>query len=183
VAKHRRGRRHREPNHRVGQSDDTRTTASGSHSSASYRPRDQYRPADVTDAVDRHLSRATEADDSLERYLRLLRFGRSTALVAGFSLFGGAAILGSGITVAVAYAGLPLLEALGFGAGGSAAIILTLVFAIRRWFRIGVDMLSRAGQVGWSEAPSAVAQVVDLIAAVEEREREPMQLPPSPGAR
>jgi len=184
MAKRHSGKCHRKPEHSLGrQRGGTHNTAPGSHGSTSYRPRDQYRPANVTDAVDRHVSRATETDDSLHRYLRLLRFGRSTALLIGLVLLVGVAIFASGIEVAVAYAGLRPKEALGVGAVGSAAFILTVVLAVTRWFRVGVDMLSRAGKTGRVEALEATDEFANQIADAEECAREPVRLPPPPGAR
>lgn len=149
AAKHHRQKRNRksakDPDGH-GQRARTRPTASGSQGSTSYHPRDQYRPANITDAVDRHVSRATETEDALQRYLRLLRFTRSTTLLIFLVTFVPGVIFAAGIAMAVAYAGLRPMEALGVGLGGSAASILTVVLAVSRWLRVGVDTLARAGQ-------------------------------------
>ena len=162
AAKHHRRKRNRKPVQGPGrQRAKTRTTASDSQGSASYRPRDQYRPANVTDAVDRHLSRATETEDALQRYLRLLRFTRSTTLLIVLVTFVPGVIFAAGIATAVAYAGLHPMEALGVGLGGSAASILTVVLAVSRWLRVGVDMLAGAGQAAAREALEAEDEVAD----------------------
>jgi hypothetical protein len=181
-ARHRRAKLHRQADQHAGQRRyGARNTDPSSQGSVSYRPRDDRGPASMKDLFDRHISRATETDDLQQRYLQLLRFIRSTVFSIGLVLLAACVLFAGGITVAVAYAGVPLLEALGFGAGGSAVIILAVVSRIRRWFR-GVDMLSRADQAEW--APDLEAdEVADEIAAVEESVREPMELPPPSGAR
>lgn len=162
AAKHHRGKCNRKPKQGLGrQHVGSRNTAAGTHGSTGYRPRDRYRPANITDSVDRHVSRATETEDSLQRYLRLLRFGRSTTLLIVLVIFVPGVIFASGVATAVAYAGLRPMEAVGVGLGGSAASTLTVLLTISRWLRIGVDMLSRAGQVALEDALEATDEVAD----------------------
>ena len=161
-AKHsRKNGRRRQQKNSDRQDADVGSTAAPSRDSTSYHPRDQYRPANITDAVERHVSRATEAEDLLERYLRLLRFGRSTALLIVLTLFVAGAILTCGIAIAVTYAGLRPMEAVGVGLGGSAASVLTVVLAVNRWFRVGVDLLSRAAQTAREDALEASDEGVE----------------------
>jgi hypothetical protein len=111
----------------------------------------------MMDLVDRVFSRATETDESLERHLRLFRLGRSTALWIVFVIF----IFAAGFVAAVHYAGLDPMETLGFGLGGSGAFVLTVVLAVRRGLRVGVDMLDRAVEAAREEVLEAGDEVAD----------------------
>ena len=102
-----------------------------------YRPRDQFSPSNGVDSLDRHISRATETEDSLDRYLRLLRFARSTTLVLATLALVGCALFGAGVGFAIAIAGLRPLAALAIGASGSTAFGITVFLRMRAYLRSG----------------------------------------------
>jgi hypothetical protein len=87
----------------------------------------------VTDSVDRHVSRATETEEALQRYLTLLSFARSTILWVGVFLIVGSLVFGVGVGVAVTVAGLNPWVAGGAGVGGSTIFIVTATRKIRRY--------------------------------------------------
>ena len=156
--KRRRGKRNPKPKQGRGQQHaDTRDTPPDSHGSTSYRPRDGDPPVDITDAIDRHVSRATETDELLQRYLRLLRFGRTTVLLIVLTIL----IFVAGVGVAVVYAGLDPMETLGFGLGGSGVFILTAILVLRRGLKAGVDMLDRAVEAARDEALEPRDEIAD----------------------
>ena len=134
------------------------------HDFASYRPRDQLSPVNGVDSLDRHISRATETEDSLDRYLKLLRFVRSTTLLLAILLLTGCMVFGAGVGVAVAIAGLRPLTAAAIGASGSTAFGLTVVLRMRAYLRSGWRALfvMRAGDQQTeveSTDPDAVRQL------------------------
>jgi hypothetical protein len=102
---------------------------------AGYHPRDQLPPTNVADVVDRNISRATETDDVLRRYLVLLRFARSTMLLVVSIVLGCILIFWAGVALAVVLAGLHIWLACGVGAGGTFACIFTAVRNIRRYLK------------------------------------------------
>lgn len=108
----------------------------------SYRPRDELSPVNGVDSLDRHISRATETKDSLELYLALLRFVRSTVLQLAILLLVGCLIFGAGVGAAIVVAGLRPVVAVAIGAGGSTAFGLTVVVRLRAWLKSGLRMLS-----------------------------------------
>jgi hypothetical protein len=112
-------------------------TASSQERFASYRPRDQFSPVNGVDSLDRHISRATETEDSLDRYLRLARFVRSTTLLLAILLLVGCLLFGAGVGVAIAIAGLRPLAAVAIGASGSTAFALTVGVRIRGYLKAG----------------------------------------------
>lgn len=75
---------------------------------APYRPRDKSGPKNLLDWSDRHVSRATDDDAVLKRYLLLV-----------VVLFAGAAVLVVGSALAAQIAGVPLWALLGLGVGGT----------------------------------------------------------------
>lgn len=108
----------------------------------SYRPRDELSPVNGVDSLDRHISRATETKDSLDRYLTLLRFFRSTILQLAILLLVGCLMFGAGVGAAIVMAGLRPVVAVAIGAGGSTAFGLTVVIRLRAWLKSGLRMLS-----------------------------------------
>lgn len=108
----------------------------------SYRPRDELSPVNGVDSLDRHISRATETKDSLERYLTLMRFFRSTILQLAILLLVGCLMFGAGVGAAIVIAGLRPVVAVAIGAGGSTAFGLTVVIRLRAWLKSGLRMLS-----------------------------------------
>jgi hypothetical protein len=84
-----------------------------------YRPRDDQVPIGLCDLADRHLSRATESDQVLRRYLFLLL----GLCGMGIVLMIGAAALLLGIITAVRFAGLSPWTAGGLGLTGTATAI------------------------------------------------------------
>lgn len=108
----------------------------------SYRPRDELSPVNGVDSIDRHISRATETEDSLDRYLTLLRFFRSTVLQLAVLLLLGCLTFGAGVGAAIVMAGLRPVVAVVIGAGGSTAFGLTAVIRLRTWLKSGLRMLA-----------------------------------------
>jgi hypothetical protein len=84
-----------------------------------YRPRESRGPRDFLDWSDRHLSRATDDDQVLDRYVRALRALRSCVFSVALFALGSAALLIGGVMVAVHLAGVPLWAAIGIGGGGT----------------------------------------------------------------
>lgn len=115
------------------------------HDFVSYRPRDQSSPVNGVDSLDRHISRATETEDSLERYLRLLRFARATTLLLALLALVGSALFGVGVGFAIAIAGLRPLAAVAIGASGSAAFGITVVLRMRAYLAAGLRALLGSG--------------------------------------
>jgi hypothetical protein len=112
-----------------------------------YRPRDELVPANLLDSLDRHISAATETESSLLRYLKLLHFGRSTALLLVGALLIGCLMFGAGISAAVMIAGLRPWTAIGAGATGSATLVVTAIFKGRGYLKAVVRALASVDQI------------------------------------
>jgi hypothetical protein len=153
--KRRRRNRHRPGNSRGGrQSPSHFRTGQGiapyHQPSGSYRPRDQFSPVNGVDSLDRHISRATETDESLQRYLKLLRFARSASLQITGLILVSCLIFGAGVGGAIVIAGIRPLVALGVGAGGSATFILTVALKVCPYLRAGLRLLSATDNAEWA---------------------------------
>lgn len=97
----------------------------------SFRPRSGRPPSDSLDALDRHLLRATESDESLSRYRAIIREVRRVVVVLGLVVLACALLTGVGAAGALLLLGGSVEVAVGAGAGvaGIAAGVLL------RWIR------------------------------------------------
>ena len=114
----------------------------------SYRPRDQIAPASFLDWLDRHVSAATETESSLRRYLQLLHFGRSTALLLAGAVIVSCLLFGLGVSTAALFAGVRPWTAVGFGAAGTTTFIVTAIFKGRGYLKAVVCALASVERIG-----------------------------------
>jgi membrane protein implicated in regulation of membrane protease activity len=88
-------------------------------------------PRNFLEWSDRHLTRATDDDRMLDRYLRIL----TSMLLIGLFVLVGMLLLFGGVMAAIHFAGVPPWGAVGVGGGGTAIVAYFIRRAVRRGLR------------------------------------------------
>lgn len=98
-------------------------------------PRVSRAPKDVLDSVDRQLTRATADDPTMDRYLELLGFVRSTILIAAALALIGCLAVGVGLGTAIYVAGMTPRAAAGLGTIGAVTTTCIALYRGRLLFK------------------------------------------------
>jgi hypothetical protein len=109
------------------------------------RRAEQFIPENLLQSAHWHLNQAVTTPETMERYLRVGKFFRSTLCTILTLTLIGSVIFGAGVAAAVMAAGMPPLAAVSVGAGGISLFMLPAAFRIYKALKSGFDLLAVPG--------------------------------------